>query len=255
MTRREFMARLSGNGLLAVGGTLLGASAAYGIYKNHAEANLASLRRGSLLTSSAPTQDAAPTAADAATAQSVDASSATTTGTAASASASASSTAATAAATNAAALVAPDALKPLKLTIDTIGLVNAPVVATGTKLDKGVLVWDVADHAVGYLLGTGLPGQPGNLVLSGHISAPLSGQGNIFHDLPTLANRLGARASVLAANGIWYYYKVTGTDVVLPADSWVLNPTQGPTITLLTCYPDGVYDHRFVAQGTYLGHS
>jgi sortase A len=258
ITRREFLARLSGNGLLAVGGTLLGASAAYGIYKDHTEANLKSLKRGSLLTSAAPAQAGAQQPpADAAT-QTIAASATATGNGETSGQTSGASSAASAAATSAAAppvAVEPDKLKPLKLTIDTIGLVNAPVIGTGTKLDKGVLIWDVADHAVGYLLGTGLPGQPGNLVLSGHISAPLSGQGNIFHDLPALANRLGARASVQAADGVWYYYKITGTDVVLPADSWVLNPTQGPTITLLTCYPDGVYDHRFVAQGTYIGHS
>lgn len=254
VTRREFMARLSGNGLLAVGGTLLGASAAYGIYKNKAEANLKDLKRGSLLTSAAPQGGSQPPAAVAPD-QSVAAAATATGSSAPSAPPAGTAPAAATATVIAAAAIEPDKLKPLKLTIDTIGLVNAPVVGTGTKLDKGVLIWDVADHAVGYLLGTGLPGQPGNLVLSGHISAPLSGQGNIFHDLPALANRLGARAAVQAGDGIWYYYKITGTDVVLPADSWVLNPTQAPTITLLTCYPDGVYDHRFVAQGTYIGHS
>ena len=249
LTRREFLARLSGNGLLAAGGTLIGAAAAYGIYKNRSEANLAQLRRGSLLTSAAGTAIAAsaPASADA--------------------SAAASSTIApvSAASPGGSAQVTPTAiptvaavpaeLKPLKVTIQTINLVDAPIVPTGTKVDKGELVWDVADHAVGYLLGTGLPGQPGNLVLSGHISAPVSGQGNIFHNLPALANKLGARVGVLAANNTWYYYTVTGTDVVLPSENWVLNPTTSPTITLLTCYPDGVYDHRFVAQGTYLGSS
>jgi LPXTG-site transpeptidase (sortase) family protein len=248
LTRREFLARLSGNGMLAAGGTLVGAAAAYGVYKNRAEANLAQLKRGSLLTSAAATGAPVAPAGSESTAQT----------TATSAPASAASPAGSASAAPTAIPIAsavPADLKPLKVTIQTINLVDAPIVPTGTKVDKGELVWDVADHAVGYLLGTGLPGQPGNLVLSGHISAPVSGQGNIFHNLPALANKLGARVGVLAANNTWYYYSVTGTDVVLPTENWVLNPTAAPTITLLTCYPDGVYDHRFVAQGTYLGSS
>lgn len=246
LTRREFLARLSGNGLLAAGGTLIGAAAAYGIYKNHAEANLGQLRRGSLLTSASSTS--VPPAVVAA-ATSADASAPPSAPTAGTTAASAAPTAIPIA------TALPADLKPLKVTIETINLFNAPIVPTGTKVDNGELVWDVADHAVGYLLGTGLPGQPGNLVLSGHISAPVSGQGNIFHNLPELANKLGSRVGVMAADNVWYYYSVSGTDVVLPTENWVLNPTPAPTITLLTCYPDGVYDHRFVAQGTYLGHS
>jgi len=249
LTRRDFLARFAGNGLLALGGSLLGTAGAYALYRQRAEAGIAQLKRGTLVVS-APAANPPQQSLGANSPQQSPAKAAER-GAAAPSAQSAGQASVTAIA---APSTIPEDARPVRLTIQAIGLVNAPIVPTGTRVEKGELVWDVADHAVGYLVGTGLPGRPGNLVLSGHISAPLSGQGNIFHDLPSLANKLGARVAVQAASGTWYYYQITGTDVVLPTDNWVLNPTPAPTITLLTCYPDGVYDHRFVAQGTYLGH-
>lgn len=241
LTRREFLARFAGNGLFALGGSLLGTAGAYALYRQRAEVGIGQLKRGTLVVNAPAANPPQQPPANAAAVSGAAESSAQSTGQA-----------------TVTAIAAPSAIpedaRPVRLTIQAIGLVNAPIVPTGTRVEKGELVWDVANHAVGYLVGTGLPGRPGNLVLSGHISAPLSGQGNIFHDLPSLANKLGARVAVQAASGTWYYYQITGTDVVLPTDNWVLTPTSTPTITLLTCYPDGVYDHRFVAQGTYLGH-
>jgi sortase (surface protein transpeptidase) len=34
-----------------------------------------------------------------------------------------------------------------------------------------------------------------------------------------------------------------------------MDPTPAPTITLITCVPDGVYTHRFIARGTYTGQA
>jgi LPXTG-site transpeptidase (sortase) family protein len=114
-------------------------------------------------------------------------------------------------------------------------------------------VWQTADHAVGYLIGTALPGRTGNMVLSGHISSPVRGEGNVFHALPNLADKIGSRVSVQTVDGSWFVYSITGTDVVTPADTWVLDPTPKATVTLVTCVPDGVYTHRFVARGDYVG--
>ncbi|HLG73270.1 MAG TPA: sortase, partial [Chloroflexota bacterium] len=61
--------------------------------------------------------------------------------------------------------------------------------------------------------------------------------------------KLGSRVSVQTAGGDWYHYTITGTNVVLPTDTWVMDPASAPVVTLLTCVPDGVYTHRFVAVG------
>jgi sortase A len=251
--------RFAGNSLLAVGGSLFGAAAAYQIYRNRAEADLSRLKRGSF---SLPTAAAAqvPSAANSSV-QPAQSDAATPAG------AAASDTSDTAVATPSGEEPAVFAAKqeatpapgvqpgmlPVKLRIQSIGLNDAKVIEVGTAVEKGVLVWVTADHAVGHHMGTAVPGQTGNCVLSGHISSPVRGQGNIFHSLPSLADKIGSTASVQVADGSWHHYQIVGTNVVTPAETWVTDPTPTPVLTLLTCVPDGVYSHRFLAVGRYLG--
>src|SRR5205823_7601892 len=123
----------------------------------------------------------------------------------------------------------------------------------GTKVENGQLVWATADHAVGHLIGTSIPGGTGNMVLSGHISSPVKGEGNIFRSLPSLADKIGSRVSVQNGDGAWFIYEIVGTKVVLPTVTAVIDPTPAPALTLLTCVPDGVYTHRFVALARFIG--
>src|SRR5436305_5458828 len=74
---------------------------------------------------------------------------------------------------------------PDPLQIPSIGL-DTKIVPIGTKLDpRGFVAWETAAFAVGYHRGSGLPGENGNVVLSGHISSPH--EGNIFTKLPKVA--------------------------------------------------------------------
>lgn len=255
--RRELFSRFMGNSMLALGGSLFGVAAAYEIYSRRAEAGLAGLRRGNYQLPGQPQVSAVASSSDTApaTAQPATATPSAETGTAA-------ATAvpgvepdlpATAPAQQAAD-VTPEML-PVKLTIAAIGLKEARVVEVGTRIEKGQLVWETADHAVGHHTGTAVPGRDGNCVLSGHISSPVKGEGNIFRSLPNLADNIGSTASVQTLDGSWYHYKIVGTDVVTPSDTAVLNPTPKPMLTLLTCVPDGVYTYRFVALGEYMGKS
>jgi sortase A len=46
-------------------------------------------------------------------------------------------------------------------------------------------------------------------------------------------------------------YRVEGTRIVEPRDTWVLAPTEGPVLTLVTCYPFryvGSAPQRFVVR-------
>ena len=48
-----------------------------------------------------------------------------------------------------------------------------------------------------------------------------------------------------------FVYDVTGTSIVDPDDTSVLNPTEGPTLTLITCYPFDYIGHapkRFIVR-------
>jgi len=263
--RREFLTRFLGNSLLAAGGSLFGAAAAYQIYSQRASVGLSDLKRGSPLAAPVATAALAAATSTATTQpaqdqpkpdQTAPASAPSVAETPAAADTPAAEPASFAAATPVqAATNVPPGLLPVKLRIQSIGLADARVVEVGTRIEKGQLVWETADHAVGHHSGTGLPGQPGNIVMSGHISSPVRGEGNVFRSLPNLKDKLGSRASIQTADGTWYHYDITGTDVVLPADTWVLDATPSPLLTLITCVPDGVYTHRFVARGQLAGRS
>jgi len=244
LPRREFLARFLGNTLLAAGGSLVGAAAAYQIYANRAEAGLGALRRGTIAFAPTAAARELPSAAAPSAAPATASNEATSPATAMASSQGATATgepAVFAAETPAApAADTTPGMLPVKLRIQSIGLTDARVIEVGTRTENGQLVWVTADHAVGHHVGTALPGQSGNLVLSGHISSPVRGEGSIFKNLPNLKDKLGSRVSVQTADGSWYHYDIKGTDVVLPADIWVLAPTPAPVVTLLTCVPDGL---------------
>lgn len=112
---------------------------------------------------------------------------------------------------------------PHRLIIPDIGL-DTPVVEVFV-VDG---VWQVADYAAGYLHGTGLPGDPGNVALAGHAGL----RGAVFRDLGSLS----AGADVFVDAGMWrYHYRVREMRNVWPTEVSVLDPTTTPTITLITC--------------------
>jgi len=81
--------------------------------------------------------------------------------------------------------------------------------------------------AVGHIPGTALPGQIGNIGLAGH-------RDTFFRRLRDI--RASDEIRVVTPAGT-FAYKVDGTRVVTPKDTWVLNHTDTPTLTLVTCYP------------------
>jgi len=132
---------------------------------------------------------------------------------------------------------------PDRLQIPSIGL-DSKVVQLGTKLDaRGFIAWETAAFAVGYHRGTGLPGESGNVVLSGHISSPH--EGNVFNRLPKVEPGDGI---VVSTPDRQYLYVVKDTKTVTPDHVEVLDPTDEAIVTLLTCVPDGIYTHRLVVR-------
>lgn len=112
---------------------------------------------------------------------------------------------------------------PRRLIIPALGL-DTPVVEV--FIVDGA--WQVADYAAGYLHGTGLPGDPGNMALAGHAGL----RGAVFRDL----GRLSPGADMFVDAGTWrYQYRVREMRNVWPTEVEVLDPTLAPTITLITC--------------------
>ena len=133
------------------------------------------------------------------------------------------------------------ALPAKRLVIPTIGL-DSKVIQLGTKLDrKGQIAWETAPFAVGQHKGLAGPGQNGNMVLSGHISSP--SEGAVFHSLPDLEVGQGV---IVGTDERQYLYRVTDVKTVTPDQVDVLDQTPDPTVTLITCVPDGIYSHRLV---------
>ncbi len=132
-------------------------------------------------------------------------------------------------------------LPPERIIIPTIE-VDAKVVALGVRANaRGELEWETAAFAVGHHAGSANPGEGGNIVLSGHISSV--NEGAVFKRLPELRPGHGV---ILMTASQSYLYQVESTQVVLPQEVSVMDPTDREQVTLITCVPDGVYTHRLV---------
>ena len=95
--------------------------------------------------------------------------------------------------------------------------------------------------AVGHIPGTALPGEGGNIGLAAHRDTFFRRLGDI---------REGDDVRVVTPEGT-FNYRVEGTKVVNPSDVWVLDPTEQPALTLVTCYPFryvGSAPQRFIVR-------
>lgn len=100
--------------------------------------------------------------------------------------------------------------------------------------------------AVGHISGTTRPGEGGNMALAGH-------RDSFFRPLQGIRPQDTIR--VVTPTGS-YQYAVDSIDVVAPEDTWVLDPTPGTTLTLVTCYPFTYVGHapnRFIVRASLVG--
>jgi sortase A len=149
------------------------------------------------------------------------------------------------------------------------GDVVYPKVATGSpetvlyvpRLGKGyhyVVVEGVGRDDLkkgpGHYPGTALPGQLGNVVVSGHRTTYLA-PFNRFDEL-----KPGDPVVFEMADG-WYTYKVDATEIVAPTATWVIaNPFPdkrpvGRSVTFTTCNPKYSARQRLVVYGTFVSHT
>jgi sortase A len=95
--------------------------------------------------------------------------------------------------------------------------------------------------AVGYIPGTALPGELGNVGLAGH-------RDTFFRKLADI--NPDDEIVLTTPDGVFHYF-VRRTNIVEPKDVWVLNQTKYPALTLVTCYPFvyvGSAPHRFIVK-------
>lgn len=147
----------------------------------------------------------------------------------------------------------PDNSPPIRLTITSVGIDSEVVPVSWEMIPaKGGGIkpeWQVADFAVGHHAGSVNPGQVGNVVLSGHVDY----KGEVFRHLHEVNK--GDLVTLYTEKG-QYIYVIT--DMVLVKEEGVseatkrknarfMDPTPDQTLTMITCWPYGVDDHRFIA--------
>jgi sortase A len=96
-------------------------------------------------------------------------------------------------------------------------------------------------RASGHIEDTPFPGEPGNVGIAGH-------RDTVFRPLRHV--HLGDALVLTTADRV-YRYRIKKTFVVGPDDVYVLDPTEQPTLTLVTCYPFEFVGHapkRFIVQ-------
>lgn len=123
------------------------------------------------------------------------------------------------------------------LKIDSVNLEKPIVHGDGdSELKKGI----------GHYAGSTLPGEGGNVVLSGH-------RDTAFRPLKDI--KVGDEVIFETEYGV-YKYKVSKTRITNPDDSTVTMPTDYEKLTMYTCYPFnyvGNAPERFIVECDYVG--
>lgn len=129
---------------------------------------------------------------------------------------------------------------------------NFEITIPKLNIDKATVFVDSNDLSVGLaqLPGSALPGEKGNLFISGHsgLSRLFSFKYALFSNLQSL--KIGDEIVVLVS-GVAYKYQVFELKVVDPKDLSVIYAPeqQGRYISLMTCVPPGLNFKRLVVLG------
>jgi sortase A len=126
-----------------------------------------------------------------------------------------------------------------------LGRLEAPSVKLSTAVLEG------SDDATlsrgsGHIEDTPFPGQPGNVGIAGHRDTTFRALRNIH---------LGDALEFKTPDRV-YRYRISKTMIVGPDDVYVLDPTEKPALTLVTCYPFEFVGHaprRFIVRADLVG--
>lgn len=124
--------------------------------------------------------------------------------------------------------------------------VNAPIIFSKDPGDKALLE-DLKKGVVHYP-GTAMPGETGNCFITGHSSNYWwikSDYNTVFTLLPKLV--VGDKI-VIYYKQQKFIYEVKEISEVGPGQTEVLNPTEEPTLTLMTCVPIGTNLRRLITK-------
>ena len=113
--------------------------------------------------------------------------------------------------------------------------------------------WSTPDKVVGHIPTTALPGELANGWYFGHLDDFLSNEGAIFRRLPEISEMIRNEPVdiFLSTDEAEYLYRVTGTQQMY-RDELFLAESDNAQISLVTCWPFRVYDHRIVVSAVLI---
>lgn len=125
-----------------------------------------------------------------------------------------------------------------KVQVNSIGSIEIPKIGLSTTVYEGVSL-TVLNVGPGHWPGTASAGGYGNMVIAGHRVT----HSKPFRNIDKLAE--GDEIIVNSDTGR-YVYKVTGHQIVVPKDIWIVDQTPGYRLTLFACHPPGSAAQRYV---------
>lgn len=126
--------------------------------------------------------------------------------------------------------------------------VDAPIAEVGVTVTGGKAAWETAWKAAGHHIDSALPGQPGNMVITGHVSVADRSNLAVFKQLDRVIE--GDTVEVYSGDQV-YRYSVSKVMVVPPSAVKLLRSGAESTVTLVTCTHD--LKNRLVVVGTLQG--
>ena len=115
--------------------------------------------------------------------------------------------------------------------------------------------YETPDKIVGHIPETAHPGGIGNGWYFAHLESALNREGAIFNDLPLIPEKIRREEPVFVivdSKTTSYLYQVTETSVKRKEELRVIESST-PVITLVTCIPRLVYDHRLLVTAELIG--
>lgn len=137
----------------------------------------------------------------------------------------------------------PASYNQFSISIPSLKIDQAKVLVDTNNLNGGGLA---------HLSGSALPGEKGNIFISGHSALPLAFKGDKnYGSIFTNLTKLKKGDEIKISAGADFKYQVIGLRVVDPKDLSIILPpdSEGRYLTLMTCVPPGFNTKRLVVLG------
>jgi LPXTG-site transpeptidase (sortase) family protein len=133
----------------------------------------------------------------------------------------------------------------LDSTVDELGIVSLDEQAS----------YQTPDNTVGHISETSSPGQQGSGWFFGHLESFVQGEGSIFRHLPEITELIKNDPVdvFIETEDAEYVYRVTSTSQLHESELH-LSSADDAQITLVTCWPPRVYDHRILVAATLIAY-